>query len=212
MAEKTWNGRFSNDDCVGCLLDRDASMVRFFLNGEEVISQTFTMDPDTPYFLVSVLDADKQEVILRNDVTPPESIDLIGAKSTNTSNSSQWGYKFRITPLYKGQKKLNAISNLNERQAAKWQAYATKQKTTFTAAHDEQIVTYIDEFCLSKTLNPLKLNAEEIQPKAEELVHYPLLEKLPIADIRDRFKFLVFFNQTLEKILPLLSLDFSSKA
>jgi len=75
----------------------------------------FTHDASVPYFLVACLSATNQECTINNDVTPPSTLDLIGAQSTNTSNASEYGYKFKITPVYRGSNALNAVANLNER-------------------------------------------------------------------------------------------------
>ena len=39
------------------------------------------------------------------------------------------------------------------------------------------------------------MDAEELKPKPEELVHYPKLESLHVMDIKDRFRFLVHINK-----------------
>lgn len=77
------------------------------------------------------------EVILSNDTHPPEEIDLLGCRSTDTTASEEWGYKFKVTPLYTGSNKMNIINSLNEKQQAAWQKYTAKQMKNFSKEVDE---------------------------------------------------------------------------
>lgn len=211
-AQKRYPGKIEIDDTVGCYLDKEGQTVKFFVNDREVVQSAFNFDASVPYFLVAVLSAQNQECIVNDDVDPPSTLDLIGEKSKVVCNASEYGYKFKITPIYRGANALNAVANLNERQQDKWTKYIQKHQQQFNQEIDEQLVTYIDEFCLSKSLNPLTMDSEELKPKPEELVHYPKLEKIHVQDIKDRFRFLVSVNKQIDKVLHLLSLDLSTRS
>ena len=58
----------------------------------------------------------------------------------------------------------------------------------------------------------MKMDLDELKPKLEELIHFPKLEKLHLYDIKNRLKFLVYFNKQIDKVLHLLSLDLSQKS
>jgi len=58
----------------------------------------------------------------------------------------------------------------------------------------------------------MTLDLETLKPQPEELIHYEKLEKLHISDLKDRLKFLVYFNKQIDKVLHLLSLDLSQKS
>jgi hypothetical protein len=170
-------------DVVGIYFDKDANQIRFWVNGTSVLQETFTSEADKFYQLTAAFDKEGIEAIISNDCSPPEEIDLLGLKSVDTVNATEWGYKFKVTPQYRGENKMNIIQSLNEKQTEKWNKYVEKQMKIFTRDIDEQLVAYIDEYCMIGDKDPLTLEPEDVKPKPTELVYYPSLEKIKLVEI-----------------------------
>lgn len=119
-AEVQWDGVLAAGDVVGAFIDRDNARVAYYVNGVCAANETFNSDQEKPYQLTVAFEKHESEVVISNDCHPPEEIDLIGAKSVDTSVATEWGYKFKVTPLYRGENKMNVVQSLNEKQQEAW--------------------------------------------------------------------------------------------
>jgi hypothetical protein len=133
------------------------------------------------------------------------TLDLIG-RGINGVAISKYGYKFTARPTYMGKNKRIAFEALGSLQGD-WEAFLRKQTQLFSKQVCEQLVNYIDEKCSNSDKDPMSLKSEELAPTPAELVHYDLLEKLTIDDIRSVFKLIKDLNVQVTAALPLISLD-----
>lgn len=201
-------------DRVGMYLDLEKNSLQIYKNEVEVFSGQFVVEANKNYVFAVSFDSDKQEVLIVKRPKIPAEIDLLGMTKEIIPGAvaKEWGYKFKVTPCFTGNSKMRVIECLHERQLEKWKAYIDRHLSTITKATEEQLVQYIDELCMSKKKDPMKLDPEEIAPTPQDLRHYRLLEELPVVDLREMFKIILYFNKQIEKILPLISLDLTTSS
>jgi len=133
------------------------------------------------------------------------SLDLLG-RSPLGSVPTKYGYKFTAQPLFKGKDKLLAFDLLGNLQG-EWEHYIKRQKHLFSKEVCEQLVNYVDEKCSTTDKDPMSLTPDDIAPTPQELVHFNLLEKLSLDDLKSIFKLIKDLNVQVTSALPLISLD-----
>lgn len=203
--------RFGPGDRIGLLADFEKHLFAFYKDGVLIASSTVRMEQVTNYVWAALLDNANQELVINADPSIPEEIDIMGVRKEVPAGvvGREWGYKFKVTPVFVGDNKLKSIECLNEKQLEKWQAFIEKHLKTITKQAEEQLVQYIDELSIAKGKDPLTLDIEEINPTPEQLLHHDLLEKLTINDLREMFLIISLFNRQVKKLLHLISLDFN---
>jgi hypothetical protein len=65
----------------------------------------------------------------------------------------------------------------------------------FTRDVDEQLVQYLDSLANTSDLDPLTMESSALEPKENDLIYYPSLEKVKIDELRSRFSIIQSFNQ-----------------
>ena len=201
-------------DRIGIYVDIEKNLAVFYRNLIEVHSGQFVIEANKNYVFAVSFDGDKQEVLIIKKPNIPPEIDLLGINKEVPPGAvaKDWGYKFKITPCFTGESKMRAIECLKPTQLEKWKAYIERHLSTINKATEEQLVQYIDEYCISKKKDPMKLDPEEIAATAQDLRHYRLLEELSLIDLKEMFKIILYFNKQVEKILPLISLDLTTSS
>ena len=201
-------------DKISFYIDLEKSVVSIYKNLIEVHNGPINPEHSKNYVFAVSFDSDKQEVLIMKKPQVPADIDLIGINREVQAGAvaKEWGYKFKVTPCFTGNQKMKVIECLGERQLEKWKAYLDKYLSNVSKSTEEQLVQFVDEFCMGKKKDPMKLDPEEINPSQQDLRHYRLLEDIPVGDLREMFKMILSFNKQIEKILPLISLDLTSSS
>lgn len=201
-------------DRVGFYVDLEKNFICAYKNSVEVYSGAIIVEANKNYVFAVSFDCDRQEVLINKKPNIPAEIDLIGINREIAPGAvgKEWGYKFIVTPCFTGAQKMKVIECLTERQLEKWKSYIDKHLSSITKATEEQLVQYIDEYCVQKKKDPMKLDPEEIAPTQQDLRHYRLLEDINVVDLREMFKMILSFNKQIEKILPLISLDLTNSS
>jgi hypothetical protein len=200
---------FGVGDRVGAYLDMQRHQVAFFKNGVEVVRHSVDFSASTYYFMVS-LNAKGQEVSFTQNEAP-DSLDLTGLNTGSYAEacSTEWGFRFKVTPKLNGSNKMMGLRTLTEKQQELWREYLSEQTKCLSRQVLEEVVAYTEEICIDQGKNPLQLQPEDFNPKPEELLHYTALEKLTIKEIQECFRLVKYFNKQVNLILPLISLDFT---
>ena len=71
---------------------------------------------------------------------------------------------------------------------------------------------YLDWLASTTGIDPLTMEPSTLEPKENDLMYYPELEKVKLDELRSRFAIISNFNRQVGKILPLLSLKLSTES
>ena len=156
---------YAQGDIIGVYLDAERKLIRFFKNGEGGPAQALNLEAGKPYCFAVCFESEGQEVLISKAAQPPEELDIMGTKQDVSGNAANWGYKFKVSPVFIGKNRMNQLLSLNEKQMEKWNAYQEHYRATFTRLIDEQVVQYIDDFANSSSKDPLKISRGN-QPEA----------------------------------------------
>ena len=204
---------FAQGDTISMYADMEKKLVRFYKNGNAISAfLPVNLEAGKAYCFAACLDSEGQELAIVKHVNPPEELDMLGTRQDSAGQATNWGYKFKVSPVFIGKNRMNQLMSLNEKQLEKWQLFQDHYKQTFTRQIDEQVVQYVDDFCMTSSKDPLKLDPAEINPKREDMLQYSALENLAVPDLRETFMVLVRFNRQVEKILPMISLDLTTNS
>lgn len=196
---------FKAGDSVAFYLDIAASFLRIYKNGTQLLSLPgLQLDVTKDYKWGLVLEGAATVTLLTNSPWTA-ALDLLG-RGLTAGASEKFGYKFSAKPVFVGKNKEKAFDYLGDLQE-EWEPFLKKHKHLFSKDVCEQLVNYVDEMSAKIDKEPLILTPEDISPTPEELLHYGLLEKLPIEDIRAVFRFVKNLNQQASTALPLISLE-----
>jgi len=200
---------FGSGDLIGAYLDMRHKVATFYKNGVEVASATVNLSAGRYYFAVS-FSGFQQEVAFVT-ANPPASIDIVGLRSSSEedSKSSEWGFAFKVSPKFYGASKMLAVRTLSESNQKLWNQYVEEQSKALSRTVLEQVVAFVDELSMNQNKDPLQIEPADLKPKPEELIHYTALEKLSTVEIQESFRMIRYFNASVIKLLPLISLDFS---
>jgi hypothetical protein len=200
---------FAEGDLIGAYLDMRSSQAAFFKNGEEVARGAIQLNAPNYAFAVSFNGA--QQEVAFNQTEPPACLDLIGLRTVDAEETkySEGGFVFKVTPKFYGANKMLAVRTLSERHQEMWTQYAEEQSKALSRTVLEQVVAYVDEVSLNQNKDPLTIDPNDLNPRPEDLMHNPALEKLGLKEIQESFRMIKYFNASIIKLLPLISLDFS---
>lgn len=206
---------FTVGDVIGSYADFDAGEFKFYKNGAHFATRPtgFPITEETEALkFVTILTAINQAVTISANPAIPAEIDILNV--TSDAESALWGYKFKITPEFKGRNIKLIESYLGfgtEELKTEWRdVYAPKFKHLFKTGAAEQLVNYLDEFTQSKGKDVLSLTPEEIDPTEAELIYYPELEKVSKEDLRGLYQILANFNKRVDSSLYLFNLHIDS--
>jgi len=201
---------YRQGDSIALLLNVPQAELRVFKNGVQLIAVPRVTLEEGKDFRWGV-DVNGQAAVQIKTAAPwTSSLDLIG-RGINGLAISKYGYKFTARPTYMGKNKRIAFEALGNLQGD-WESFLRKQTHLFSKEVCEQLVNYVDEKCNNSDKDPMSLKAEELAPTPAELVHYDLLEKLTVEDIRSVFKLIKDLNVQVTAALPLISLDLKESA
>jgi hypothetical protein len=80
--------------------DPARAYAKFWINDQETIEGTWALAEGKKYYLAVAMNAKDTEVVISSNVVPPPELDMLNIHATDNSNSSKWGYKFKVTPVY----------------------------------------------------------------------------------------------------------------
>ena len=196
---------YANGDSIALLLNPGNGELKVFKN--QVLVTTLlraSLEAGKEYkWAVVVPDGGTVDIVTNSSLV--ESLDLMGKTATNTV-TGKYGYKFTASPIYIGENKKLAFESLGSLESD-WKSYYNKQKSVYSKEVCEQLVNFVDEKAAITGKDPISLTPDDISPTPTELLHYDLLEKLQIDDIRGVFRFILDLNRQVTIILPLISLD-----
>ena len=200
---------YGENDIIGIFVDFESNAVEFYKNDSLVtrIQGKLLENLETQsYKFVGVLYAAEQSLSIL--AGHPSHLNLLSISSDLVSK--EWGYKFKVTPEFKG-RSYHAVQNFlassPEEFNTNWTAYKNKYIAAFQSNAAEELVSYIDQFSASKGKEPTAITQEEIEPQESELVYYPELEKLSKEDIKKLFLIIQQFNKRVENSLYLFNLN-----
>jgi hypothetical protein len=107
-------------------MDMDSRRVKFWINSEIAMEQEFTPTPKTEYIVAVQIHNFETEIRIVSDVTPPEDLDLLGFKSTNLGNAVDWGFKFKVDPVFRGKYRMNIIQTISGKNLERWLSYSKR--------------------------------------------------------------------------------------
>ncbi|CAG9334942.1 unnamed protein product [Blepharisma stoltei] len=205
---------FATNDNIGSYIDFDAKEFKIFKNGELLVSKELPKleNENDGYQYAVIFSGSNQSVAISNKPSTPAGIDIINIHSE--ANSALWGYKFKVTPLFK----LKTVQDINtflafagDETKTLWnETYLPKFSHFFKSGAAEQLVIYLDEMTQSKGKDILKLKDDDIDPSESELIYYPELEKLSKDDMKQLYRILQKFNQKTNELLGLFDIHFES--
>lgn len=197
---------FSAGDVVGLLLGMEQGELRVYRNGE-LVSQALRVTVETGReYRWAVQVEGSAEVEIVKDSPLVKTVDLFGRSNTQGSVTDHYGYKFTAVPTYLGRNKRLVLQSLGPLEP-EWQSYYKAQKSLISSEVCEQLVSYLDEKTGPADQDPVTLQAEEIAPSAQELLHFPLLESLSLSELRSLFLLIKDLNLRASSLLPLISLQ-----
>jgi hypothetical protein len=196
---------YGKGDSVALLLNTATSELRVYKNSTLVTTLARTsLEQGKDYrWAVTLGDGGTVDIVTNGALV--ETLVLMGRNGTSTQ-AGKYGYKFTVSPLYVGKNKKLAFETLGNLES-EWKTYYSKQKAIYSKEVCEQLVNYVDEKAAITGKDPVSLTPEDISPTPQELLHYDLLEKLQIDDIRGVFRFILDLNLQVSTALPLISLD-----
>ena len=196
---------FTEGELVGCLVDVGANLVQFYRGNEVVSTLEGRLGPGPYRFVAIFYDVESSLTVVPGK---PAGLDLLRIHSDQVS--SEFGYKVKVKPLYKGRFESSIqsyLSSSSEEVRTSWLQFRDQYSSAFKSQAAEELITYIDRYSASKGKDPLSLTQEEVDPTEPELIYYPSLEKLSKDSIKSLFAILQEFNKRVEDYLFLFDLN-----
>ncbi|GBG29572.1 E3 ubiquitin-protein ligase HERC2 [Hondaea fermentalgiana] len=98
-------------------------------------------------------------------------------KRGSTSTAKEWGYRMTISPLYSRETTKRIATE--PRNAARLELFH-RMFAPLTLEHDCELVRLVNAVCSKRGEDPLTLSPNDLEPTQEELMHYKILEDVPL--------------------------------
>ncbi|CAG9330113.1 unnamed protein product [Blepharisma stoltei] len=208
----TDSASYDQNDVIGSYIDFDKNEIAFYKN-EKLLDTVQTPlnieDSEDCFKFIAVLTEENQNLSICNTGKYPAGVDLMIIDSEQENNF--WGYKFTLTPIFKGRNIKHIDSYLTFASAGDRENWRKNYKPTYSKFFKDgiaqQFIEFMDRYLDANSISfdsMLSNTALSISP--EELIFYPDLQTLSEAELFNLKKILFNFCSRFQNYFYLFDL------
>ena len=183
---------FTSGDLISFLAAVDTKELVLYKNNQEVARGPLSVKNNKVQHYPSVLLSQKHQCVVLQHENMPQ--DFMWPSSGGVSK--EWGVKLYVTPEFESCDNLSFLENLSDEELKQLDEFITRH-LNISPETDRQLVRYIDNLSNAKNIDPVNLDVEEIKLTEEVRVKYKALETIDLSVFLERFKFILFLNETI---------------
>ncbi|CAG9330079.1 unnamed protein product [Blepharisma stoltei] len=204
---------YNQNDVIGSYIDFDKNEIAFYKNYKFLDTVQVALnieDSEDCFKFIAVLSEENQNLSICNTGKYPADVDLM--KIDSEEETEFWGYKFTLTPIFKGRSTKLIDSYLSFASASDRENWRENYKPTYSKFFKDGIARQLSEFMGGYMIeNCFRMHhfdevEEYLSILPEWLIYYPDLQKLSEAELLNLNEILLDFGLRFQKYFYLFDL------